>query len=319
MPDLHLKTVLQTLGHTRALKDASVIPQGAGFNFLDVSPIIQAFRRMVRASEFDVSEMAITTYLCARAAGKRFTALPVFLVRAFHHGALLHNTQRPILEPKQLEGKKVGVNRGYTVTTGVWARGVLQHQYGVDLSKITWVLSGDEHVAEYRPPANVVPAPEGRSIESMLLDGELAAAIGISSDHPDIKPMIPEAGAAGLAQLASANYYPINHTVVVRDALLEAHPWLAPALFEAFARAKQPYLAFLREQLRGGVTAELSASDRLYMKVMQAGMDDPLSYGVVPNREMLEMVMRLATEQKIITGPVPLEQLFAAGTLDLVG
>jgi 4,5-dihydroxyphthalate decarboxylase len=311
MPDLHLKTAIQTIGPTRALKDASVIPQGAGFNFLDIAPIIQAFRRMVRGNEFDVSEMAITTYLCARAAGKRFTALPVFLVRAFHHGALLHNVRHPVLDPKQLEGKKVGVNRGYTVTTGVWARGVLQHQYGVDLSKITWVLSGDEHVAEYQPPANVVPAPKERSIESMLLDGELAAAIGIATDNPDIQPLIPDARAAGLAQLSASGYYPINHTVVVRDELLEAHPWLAASLFQAFARAKQIYVERLREELKSGTLADLPAGDRLYAQVMQAGLDDPLPYGI-------EMIMRLATEQNIIAGPVPLEDLFAAGTLDLI-
>jgi 4,5-dihydroxyphthalate decarboxylase len=315
MPDLHLKTAIQTLGHTRALKDGRVVPHGASFDFVDVAPIIQAFRRMVRGSEFDISEMAITTYLCARAAGKRFTALPVFLVRAFHHGALLHDMRRPILDPRQLEGKKVGVNRGYTVTTGLWARGVLQHRYGVDLSKITWVLSGDEHVAEYRPPANVVPAPRERSLEDMLLDGELAAAIGIATEQPTIAPLIPDAGGAGLAQLAASGYYPINHTVVVRDELLAAHPWLAAALFDAFARAKQLYL----ERLRGGTIAEPGATDRLYSRVMQAGLADPLPFGVGPNRAMLEMVMRLATEQNIIAGPFPLEELFAAGTLDLVG
>jgi 4,5-dihydroxyphthalate decarboxylase len=315
MPDLHLKTVIQTLGHTRALKDGSIKPQGATLEFEEVAKIIQAFRRMARGSEFDVSEMAMTTYLCARAAGKPFTALPVFLVRAFHHGALLHNVRRPITDPKQLEGKKIGVNRGYTVTTGVWARGVLQHQYGVDLSKITWVLSGDEHVAEFRPPANVVPAPEGKAMEDMLLDGELAAAINIPVDNPDIQPLIPNAREAGLAALAATGYYPINHTVVVRDELLAAHPELARSLFDAFARAKEAWL----ERLRGGQIAEPSASDQLYARVMQAGQADPLPYGVNPNRAMIEMVMRLAVEQGIIPAPYPVEELFAAGTHDLVG
>ena len=106
---------------------------------------------MVRGNEFDICEMAITTYLCAKAHGKPMTAVPIFPVRAFHHGAILASS-RIGTEPKDLEGSKVGVNRGYTVTTGVWARGILQDEHGVDLSKITWVLSGDEHVAEYRPP-----------------------------------------------------------------------------------------------------------------------------------------------------------------------
>jgi 4,5-dihydroxyphthalate decarboxylase len=314
MPDLHLKTAIQTLGHTRALKDGTVKPQGFQFDFEEVSPIIQAFRRMVRGSEFDVSEMAITTYLCARANGKRLTALPVFLVRAFHHGAVLRNARMDITDPRQLEGKEVGVNRGYTVTTGVWARGVLQHQYGVDLSKVTWVLSGDEHVAEYQPPPNVVPVEKGKKLEQMLLDGELAAAIGITSEHPDIVPLIPDARSAGLAMLRGSGYYPINHTVVVRDELLEAHPELGASLFRAFAQAKQDYLA----RLRDGAIPEPSASDRLYAQVTQAGAD-PLPYGWEPNRAMVEMVMRLATEQGIINGPFAPEQLFAPGTLDLVG
>ena len=129
------------------------------------------------------------------------TAVPMPLVRAFHHGAILVNTKAGIRTPKDLEGKRVGVNRGYTVTTGVWVRGILQEEYGVDLSKITWVLSGDEHVAEYKPPANVVPIEAGKKMEDMLISGELVAAIGVDVKHPDVKPLIPNALEAGLAAL----------------------------------------------------------------------------------------------------------------------
>ena len=149
MTDQHFKSVTRTQGNNRALKDGSVKPKTFTFDFVEVDPLIDAFRRMVRGLEFDICEMAITTYICAKAHGKRMTAVPIFLVRAFHHGAILANTKAGIRTPKDLEGKRVGVNRGYTVTTGVWARGVLQEEHGVDLSKITWVLSGDEHVAEY--------------------------------------------------------------------------------------------------------------------------------------------------------------------------
>jgi 4,5-dihydroxyphthalate decarboxylase len=161
MAQPRLKTVTRTQGNNEALKDGSVQPRGFAFDFIEVDPLIDAFRRMVRAREFDLCEMAMTTYITARAHGKRITGLPIFLMRAFHHGAIKYNTKSGIRTPKDLEGRKVGVNRGYTVTTGLWARSVLQHQYGVDLDKITWVLSGDEHVAEYRPPANVVPIEKG--------------------------------------------------------------------------------------------------------------------------------------------------------------
>src|SRR5262249_58346192 len=116
--------------------------------------------------------------------GKRMTAVPAFLVRAFHHGAVLVNAKAGIRSPKDLEGKRVGVNRGYTVTTGVWARGVLADEHGVDLGKITWVLSGDEHVAEYKPPANVVSIEKGKTMDDLLISGELPAAIGVETSHP---------------------------------------------------------------------------------------------------------------------------------------
>ena len=176
---LKLKTATRTQGNNRALKDGSVKPKTFEFDFEEVDPIIAAFRRMVRGNEFDICEMAITTYICAKAHGKPMTAVPVFLVRAFHHGAILANSKAGIAKPKDLEGRKVGVNRGYTVTTGVWARSILQQEHGVDLSKITWVLSGDEHVAEYRPPKNVVPIEAGKKMDDMLVSGELAAAIGV--------------------------------------------------------------------------------------------------------------------------------------------
>ena len=150
MPEPKLRTVTRTQGNNRALKDGTVKPKTFEFAFEEVDPLIAAFRRMVRGNEFDICEMAITTYICAKAHGKPMTAVPIFLVRAFHHGAVLVNTKAGIRTPKDLEGRKVGVNRGYTVTTGVWARSILQEEHGVDLGKITWVLSGDEHVAEYR-------------------------------------------------------------------------------------------------------------------------------------------------------------------------
>src|SRR6202142_280428 len=188
-----LKTVTRTQGNNQALKDGSVQPKTFEFAFEEVDPLIAAFRRMVRGNEFDICEMAITTYICAKSFGKPMTAVPVFLVRAFHHGAILVNTKSGIRTPKDLEGKRVGVNRGYTVTTGVWARGILQPEYGVDLSKIPWVLSGDEHVAEYVPPKNVVPIEKGKKMADMLSSGELVAAIGVEADSPDVKPLIPNA------------------------------------------------------------------------------------------------------------------------------
>jgi 4,5-dihydroxyphthalate decarboxylase len=199
------------------------------------------------------------------------------------------------------------------VTTGLWARSVLQHQYGVDLKKITWVLSGDEHVAEYRPPANVVPIPPGRKMSEMLARGELAAAIGIESDSPDVQPLIPDAAQAGFDALQRTGHYPINHLVVVKDEVLAAHPEVAERVFDAFARSKALYV----ERLRQGAIDKPSAVDQMHRRVMEITGRDPLPYGIEPNRAMLEQAVTSALEQGIITSPVEIDSLFASGTRSL--
>jgi len=313
MADLKLKTVTRTQGNNQALKDGTVRPKTFAFDFEEVPVLIDAFRRMVRGNEFDICEMAITTYICAKAHGKRMTAVPIFLVRAFHHGAIVYNTKAGVRTPKDLEGRKVGVNRGYTVTTGLWARSVLQQEHGVDLGKITWVLSGDEHVAEYRAPANVVPIEQGRKMGDMIASGELAAAIGIEVDSPDVKPLIPDALEAGLAALRRRGHYPINHTVVVRDELLAAHPDLAADVFDAFAAAKRLYV----ERLKHGRIEKPTQVDEVHRRVMEI-TGDPLPYGIELNRKVLEELIQHALTQGIITRPVGVDELFAPGTRGLV-
>jgi 4,5-dihydroxyphthalate decarboxylase len=310
MTELHLRTVTRTQGNNEALKAGTVTPRRFALDFEDVPVLIQAFRRMVRGLEYDVSEMAITTYLCARAHGTRFTALPIFLVRGFHHGAILVNTKAGIAHPKDLEGRRVGVNRGYTVTTGVWARGILQEEHGVDLDRVTWVLSGDEHVADYRPPANVVPMEPGQDLAQMVATGELAAVIGVDVDHPDVAPLIPDAEDAGYDALSNRGLYPINHLVVVRDELLEAHPDLATDVVDAFTRAKDLYV----ERLRADAIAAPTTADVMHKKVMEILGDDPLPYGIGPNRENIQRLIDHAVSQKVLDSPVAVEAMFARTT-----
>jgi 4,5-dihydroxyphthalate decarboxylase len=310
MAALKLKTVIRTQGNNQALKDGTVQPAGYSLDFEEVPVLIDAFRRMVRGLEYDVCEMALTTYACARQHGKRFTALPIFLVRAFHHGAIWVNTHQGIKTPKDLEGRKVGVNRGWTVTTGLWARSVLQHQYGVDLTKITWVLSGDEHVAEYQAPGYVQRIAPGKNMADCVTSGELVGAIGVDINAPHVKPLIPMAAQAGLDALRTRGHYPINHLVVVKDELLQAHPHLAPAVFEAFAQSKRLYV----DRLRAGTLAQPTAVDELHRQVMHLTGADPLPYGLAPNRAMLEEALASAVEQGILTRRPALEELFAPNT-----
>ena len=315
MAELKLTTVTRTQGNNKALKEGGVSPRTARLEFVEVDPLIDAVRRMVRGLEFDVCEMAMTTYVTAREHGKKMTGLPIFLMRAFHHGAIVYNTKSGIRSPKDLEGRRVGVNRGYTVTTGLWARSVLARQYGVDLAKITWVLSGDEHVAEFRPPSNVVPMEKGRKMADLVASGELPAAIGVEVDHPDVKTLIDKPKQAAFEALKRNGHYPINHLMVVKDEVLAAHPQLGPDLFEAFAEAKRRYV----EKLGAGAIDRPTAVDETYRRVMEITGKDPLPYGVESNRRMLEEVIASALEQKVLTRPVTVEQLFPPNTLALVG
>jgi len=305
-----LKTAVATYAHTKALKDGTVTAPGIRFEHIEVNPIVAAFRRMVRTLEFDVSEMAITTYLTAKAHSKPFTALPIFVMRQFHHAPIAYNVKSGVKSPKDLEGKKVGV-RAYTVTTGVWARGILATEYDVDLDKVTWVVVDEEHVQEYQKPANVLEKP-GANLGKLLADGELAAAIGAGQvDSSDVEPLIANAREAEAAWYRKTGIYPINHTVVVKDSLLQADPTLAPRIFGAFKEAKRAFLKQLDS------LASLSGDAQALAQRRSIVGDDPLPNGVAKNRKALEAIIQFARDQKILPRAVSPEEVFARDTLGL--
>jgi 4,5-dihydroxyphthalate decarboxylase len=286
---VRLKTVIRTSPWVEALKDGRVEPRGFTLEFEEVQPITKAFRIMSRELPYDVCEMAATTYLVARDHGKPFTALPVFLTRGLHHTAV---KAREPGDPKALEGQRVGVNRGYTVTTGVWARGILASEYGVDLGSITWVRSDDEHVAEFVPPPNVEDLPSGTELT------DLPAVVGdVKSD--ELVPLISDAQSAGERALAERGLWPVNHLVVVRDEVLEAQPDVAQALVDAFERAKEDYLE------RGELLP-------LHRRVQEITGGDPLPNGVEPNRAVLEELIDHCVAQKILRRRPTVDELFAA-------
>lgn len=308
-----LNAVSRTQGNNRALKAGEIKLPDFQLDFEEVNPLPKAFRRMVREGAYDISEMALTTYITAKAYGAALTAIPVFLVRGFHHQAIVASRKSDISATRQLEGRRVGVKRGYTVTTGVWARAILAEECGVDLGKVTWVRSDDEHVPDWRRPANVEDLGGQGSLEEQLVRGEIPAAVGLTADE-GTRPLIPDAFEAGVSALASRGFYPINHLVVIRDDILEEAPDLAAQLFDAFAASKRAYVA----DLRAGRIADLSAVDRVHQAALGV-MDDPLPYGIAPNLAILENLMRHAVSQGIIDAPIPVENLFASATLDRVG
>src|ERR1700739_2522252 len=173
-----LTIAIGNYGLTKPLKDGSVRVGDLKLEYIQVDPIVAAMRRMVRGLEFDICEMAFTTFLCAKACAKPITAIPVFLTRNFHHWAAFHHAEAGIRSPRDIEGRCIVVNRGYTVTTGLWLRGILKSEYGVDLGKIRWMPTDDEHVAEYRAPDNVDYAWRGKDAGELLRARAAAAGLG---------------------------------------------------------------------------------------------------------------------------------------------
>ena len=305
-----LRTAVGNYGHTTPLKDGTVSSDSFGMEHIEVSPVTSIFRRMVRELEFDVAEMALSTYLCARAHGKQFTGIPIFLTRAFYHGGIVVNRRSGIESPRDLEGKRFGV-RSYTLTPGVWTRGLLQTEYGVDLDAVTWVLSGDEHVAEYAAPSNVVSSSNG-NLGEMLVSGEIDAAIGVGPvDSPDVVPLFTEPDAADAAWHQKTGIYPINHMVVVKNAALEANSDLAQELCSTFKTAKSLYM----QRLQSGDAGD--ASDRTLQKMAEIVGDDPIPYGVESSRQTLETFIGFNVDQKVIPQQVDVDELFPAATLAL--
>lgn len=299
-------------GITKPLQDGRVSSGRLQLNHIQVDPIVGAMRRMVRDLEFDACELALSTYLLSRAFGKPFIAIPVFLTRNFHHRAVFHNVRSGIKSPKDLEGRTVGVLRGYTVTTGLWARGILQSEYGVDLKRITWAATGEEHVAEYKPAFNVNYSHRGRNIAELLLSREMDAAVGdLRTDSQDIQPLIPDAQNAGFAYFRKTGVYPINHVVVIKSSVLEAEPWVAEELFTAFKAAKNAYLTHLQ------AGKDLSPADENLVSVSRVVGSDPFPFGIEPNRKTLETMIQFAVDQEVIPKAVSPEELFVHNTLSL--
>ena len=310
MTDLKLRTAVGNYGNTIPVKDGTVTSGMFDMEQIEVSPVTSIFRRMVRGLEFDVAEMALSTCMCARAHGKAFIAIPIFLTHAFYHGGIVCSTRSGIGSPKDLEGRRVGL-RSYTLTPGVWTRGILQTEYGVDLDAVTWVLSGDEHVAEFVAPSNVVSSPNN-DLGEMLLSGEIDAAIGAGPvDSPVVRPLFAEPDGADAAWHRKTGVYPISHLLVAREAALESNPGLAEELFDVFKKAKLHYL----KRLRSGDAAS-PADQELLTRTRIVG-EDPIPYGFEISHKTLETFIGFNVDQGVIPEKIAPEELFPAETLSL--
>jgi 4,5-dihydroxyphthalate decarboxylase len=218
---MHLRTLLDDHPGTAALKNGSIKSDSVTLDFVDYSPTNRGFKPMVRDGAFDVSEMAIVTYLMAKSVGKPMVLLPNVVTARFQHARAVYNAKLGLLKPTDLNGKRVGI-RSFTTTTGAWLRGILANDYGVDLNSIEWVTFEDAHVAEFQDTTKRAPA--GKQIIQMLLDGELDAVLGEKVEKPGLKPLFPDAMSEEKSWFAKYGVVPINHMVVVSETLSNTRP-----------------------------------------------------------------------------------------------
>jgi len=280
-----LRTNLAEYKVTKALRDARVASDLVKLDFCGPTPAHNGFKAMVRENAFDAGELAIVTMLQAKAYGKPYVMLPVPISGRFQHHCAGFNIDFGHLEPKDIEGKRVGV-RTYTQTTALWIRGILRHEYGVDLDRVTWMTLNDGHLAEYADPANCQRLPKGASIPDMMLRGELAAAL-LGEDMPKderVRTLVPNAQAAAQNWFDREGVVPINHMFVVHQDISKQRPDVVRELYRMIVES------------RVQAAAELPA------------VFPPV--GLEANRKGIQLAIDWALDQKIIPRRLSVDELF---------
>ncbi len=280
-----LRAAFDDYPHTLPLKRGEIKSDHVAFNFSDIKPANRFFKPMVRELKFDVSEMAIATYVQAKAYGKPLVLIPATMMGRFQHGTILCNAARP-LRPADLAGKRVGV-RSYSQTTAVWVRGILANDYGVDMDRLHWVTFEDGHVGEYREPAGVERAGAGNDLLQMLREGELDAAIYGADlpNDPALTSLIPDPEQAAQQWYARRQVVPINHMVVVTESLAGSRPDLVAEVYRLLAQAKK------------------AAGPK-------AGSIDFLPFGLEACRPALSTIINYALQQNLIPQKIEVADLF---------
>jgi len=284
---MKLKTMLGNYPNTKALKSGEIASDLVDFDFAEVKVANNLFKKVVREAAYDCAELAIVTYLQAKTYGKPYVLLPAVVVGRGQHHTIAYNAERGVLKPSELAGKRVGV-RAYTVTTGTWVRGILAQDYGVNLDKVEWITFEDPHVAEYRDPAIVKRAPQGKELVQMLLDGELdAGVVGDKLPDPRLRHLIPDAEDVARKWAQTHGGVPINHMVVLRDEIVRSRPDVAKELFRL-----------------------LLASKRALKSPTDGTALDPLRFGVEACRRTLEIIIDYCVRQKLLPKKIEVDALF---------
>jgi 4,5-dihydroxyphthalate decarboxylase len=283
---LTLHTLLGDYRNTVALKRGEVTSPLVNFDFAAVKTANRAFKRVVRDGEFQVAELALVTYLQAKAYGKPLVLIPAVIGEGrFQHHCLVYNRERGVLGVGDLAGKRIGI-RAHAQTTVTWVRGILSDDYGVDLDSVRWVTFEDGHLAEFDDPPGIERAPAGRTAAEMLLAGELDAAI-IGSDLPDdprLAPVIPNPHEAAAKWAARHGALPINHMMTIEASLCQERPDVVREIYRVLQESKR---------LAGPIEGR-----------------DLTPFGVEANRAALGLITRYAYEQKLIPRLYSVDELF---------
>jgi len=285
---LKLHTLLGDYKNAMPLKNGQVTSSSVELSFADVKVPNTAFKRVVRDIEFDVAELAIATFLQAKAWDKKIALLPAVIVGGkAQHASIVYNKERGKLNPKDIVGRRVGI-RASSQTTVMWVRGILKYDYGVDVDNVKWITFEDPHVPEYRDPPNCERAAPGKKIKTMLDEGELDAAClgGDDLNDPKFLPLIPEPVAAAREWCKREQTLPINHMLVVSQKLLKSNPDAVREVFRMISDAKK--------------AAGMPTGDGI----------DALKLGVEANRKGIEIAIKYATQQQLIPRSLTVDELF---------
>jgi 4,5-dihydroxyphthalate decarboxylase len=284
-PATTLRVAIGDYPHTLPLKCGEIVSPWLKLEFIEVKPLYQAFKPMVREHAYDASEMALVTYFQAKDHEKGLGLLPAAMLARFQHGTILFNAERGILAPKDLPGRRIGV-RSYSQTTGVWVRGILQNDYGIDLGEVQWVTFEDGHVAEAKDPPGVIRARAGQDITAMLIAGELDAAIygAALPKDPRLQSVIKDPEAEAKSWYAKHGLVPVNHMVVVTDELARSNPQAVGELYRLLEEGK---------------------------KAAPAGGVDTAPFGKEANRRCLDLLLSYCMQQKLISQRLKFDELWS--------
>jgi 4,5-dihydroxyphthalate decarboxylase len=300
---LHLSLTCGDYEITRPLIEGLVSPDGVEFTVLAANHARDRHWRVGRNAECDVGELNACAYFMARERGHPYVALPVFPHRRFRHGFIFVNPAKGIATPTDLIGRRVGVESGFQPAAAVWLRGILSDEYGVPHKDITWVTDRDEDIAfDPQPGLRLERAPSG-SLDRQLVEGKIDALIApgypksFLAGDKNVRRLFPDFKAEEIKYFQRRGIFPIMHLLVIREALVQKHPWLASNIAFAFNEAKR--LAY--ERVRNPRVVPLAWFSSAWEEQAALLGPDPWEYGLTPrNRTNLGALIRYSWEQGLI-------------------